>query len=523
MAEIHKAPDHIDHVEESAYAAKAVPDVVKVEGGVLLDAGTKNEYHLKVAKDGHTVLLPQPSDNPEDPLLWSVFNKHALLFTLAYGAFTADAISGECTALIVAQGTDWGMNPNTVNHANTLNILLLGISALFFVPLSTWWGRAPTLFWSAFIALFLNLGVALSTDWDTYYVLRVLSGLFSNAPPSIAIGCLRDIFFFHERARKIGFWTCLFIASPYMGPLFANFMLAGLGEWRPVLWLGLAMHALYVCTLVVFLDETWYNRDPAHSDQPPRGSAFLDRMLRVTGFWQIRHHKYFMTLRHSLTRFFQALLKPVLLIVYFNYFIAFAWAVGINVTTAILFATPVEFGGYGYNYRQLGFLYFTPVVGILLGEAFGHFANDFLAKIYVRRHKGVFEPEVRLFMAYIAAFLMILGLVLLGQGLYHKLNVGVIIIGWGAQVCGLVILSVTTFAYAVDSYPTASAETAGWVSFIRVAGGFSVGYYQQPWGEAVGYNNSFGTQAALVGLGMLLIIVAHKFGHRLRVKSGDIN
>ena len=108
-----------------------------------------------------------------------------------------------------------------------------------------------------------------------------------------------------------------------------------------------------------------------------------------------------------------------------------------------------------------GFLYFTPIIGVLLGEVIGHFANDALAKRYIRAHQGIFEPEVRLFMAYLAAFLMIVGLILIGQGLQHHLNIGVIIVGWGAQVCGLVILSVTTFAYAVDSYPTAPAETAG--------------------------------------------------------------
>jgi hypothetical protein len=117
---------------------------------------------------------------------------------------------------------------------------------------------------------------------------------------------------------------------------------------------------------------------------------------------------------------------------------------------------------------------------------------------------------------------MIVGLVLLGLGLQRHLNIGVLIVGWGMHTCGLVILSVTTFAYAVDSYPTVPAEIAGWISFIRVAGGFSVGYYQQPWGEAIGYDKSFGTQAAFVGLGALAVAAIHKFGHRLRIKSGDI-
>ncbi|KAK5347905.1 hypothetical protein LTR34_006211 [Exophiala xenobiotica] len=510
------------HVEEGLHIHPALPPGVKVDGGILLDAGLKNEHQLAVAKDGHTVLLPQPSGNPEDPLRWSYRKKHAILFTLAYGAFVADAVSGSCTSLIVAQGIDWQMNPNTVNHANTINILLLGVGALFYVPLSTWWGRAPTIFWTAFISVFLNLGVALCPGWSEYHITRVVQGLFSNAPPSIAIGFIRDIFFFHERARKIGIWTALFIASPYLGPLFGNFMLAGLGQWRPVLWLGFAMQTAFLVCCILFLDESWYNRDVADELQPPRGNRVLDRLSRVAGIWQIRHHQYFYTLKHSITTFAQAILKPVLLIVYFNYFICFGWAIGINVSTAILFATPIQFGGYGYDFKQLGFLYFTPVVGILLGEIFGHFVNDALAKRYIRRHKGIFEPEVRLWMAYIAAILMIVGLVLLGLGLQRHLNIGVLIVGWGMHTCGLVILSVTTFAYAVDSYPTVPAEIAGWISFIRVAGGFSVGYYQQPWGEAIGYDKSFGTQAAFVGLGALAVAAIHKFGHRLRIKSGDI-
>jgi hypothetical protein len=164
----------------------------------------------------------------------------------------------------------------------------------------------------------------------------------------------------------------------------------------------------------------------------------------------------------------------VLALIHRDSLICFAWAIGINVSTAILFATPIEFGGYGYNYKQLGFLYFTPVVGVFLGELFGHYANDWLARRYIRRHKGVFEPEVRLINGELAAVLMIAGLVLVGQALHLHLQVAAVIVGWGMHVVGIMILSVTTFAYAVDAYPIAPAETAGWVSFLRVVGGFSV-------------------------------------------------
>ncbi|KAK4935614.1 hypothetical protein LTR10_023375 [Elasticomyces elasticus] len=517
MATPNKNADDMQQIERF-HTVEAVPDFIKTDGGVLLDITGANTHHLKLAEDGH------PSEDPGDPLCWSSWKKHALLYTLAYGAFCSDFISGLCPPLIIAQGTHWQMNPNDVNHANTLNILLLGVGALFWVPLSTWWGRAPVVFWTAFIALFLNLGVALSPTFNSFYVTRALSGLISNAPPTIAIAFLRDIFFFHERARKIGIWTCLFIVSPYCGPFIANFMLAGTNSWKAPLWLGFAMHCLYFVALLLFLDETWFNRDVHQHEQPNRPTTLTARMSRIMGIWQIKHHKhYFLTLRHSLVKFVKALLKPVLILIFFNYLICFAWAIGINVSTAILFATPVEFGGYGYNYKQLGYLYFTPVVAVFLGEIFGHFSNDWHAKRYIRRHKGVFEPEVRLINAELAAILMIAGLVMVGFTLHLHLNVAVLVIGWGMHVIGIMILSVATFAYAVDAYPTAPAETAGWISFLRVIGGFSVGYFQQPWGALVGFQTSFGTQAATVAFGLCFVVLVHVYGHRLRVKSGELN
>lgn len=106
------------------------------------------------------------------------------------------------------------------------------------------------------------------------------------------------------------------------------------------------------------------------------------------------------------------------------------WAVGINITSSLLFATPVAEGGYGFGTKALACLYFTPVVAVSLGEAFGHFFNDFIANRYIRRHNGVFKPEARLITNYIASFFMIPGLIIVGQALDKHLNYSAIVMGW---------------------------------------------------------------------------------------------
>lgn len=42
---------------------------------------------LKLAKDGRTILIPQPSDDPRDPLNWSWWKKHVTLIVISMTAF----------------------------------------------------------------------------------------------------------------------------------------------------------------------------------------------------------------------------------------------------------------------------------------------------------------------------------------------------------------------------------------------------------------------------------------------------
>ena len=45
---------------------------------------------LQLTPDGKTVLIPQPSSDPHDPLNWSPFKKLVILFVVTVTAFMAD-------------------------------------------------------------------------------------------------------------------------------------------------------------------------------------------------------------------------------------------------------------------------------------------------------------------------------------------------------------------------------------------------------------------------------------------------
>ena len=151
------------------------------------------------------------------------------------------------------------------------------------------------------------------------------------------------------------------------------------------------------------------------------------------------------------------------------------WAVGINQTSAILFAMPREAGGYGFSPNSVGFLFFAPIVAVVIGEVFGHFVNDWIAMRYIAKHQGVFMPETRLKPVYLAGAFMVPGLVLIGQSLHQHLHWIGIVMGWGMFVFGCMVASVAITAYAVDAYPSAAGEVAALINLARLLGGFSVG------------------------------------------------
>ena len=151
------------------------------------------------------------------------------------------------------------------------------------------------------------------------------------------------------------------------------------------------------------------------------------------------------------------------------------WGIGINQTSSILFVTPIAVGGYGFSQNAVGFLFFAPIVGVVLGEIFGHFFNDFVAGRYIRKHAGVFVPEARLSPIYFAAFFEIPGLIIVGQALGRHLNYSAIVMGWGMYVFGYMVASVAIVAYVLDSYPTASGEVSSFINLARTLAGFTVG------------------------------------------------
>lgn len=67
------------------------------------------------------VLIPQPSDDPNDPLNWSPWRKRSILIMLSCAAFTCDYSAATGASALLVQATEWHISPEVVNHATAGN------------------------------------------------------------------------------------------------------------------------------------------------------------------------------------------------------------------------------------------------------------------------------------------------------------------------------------------------------------------------------------------------------------------
>ena len=284
--------------------------------------------------------------------------------------------------------------------------------------------------------------------------------------------------------RKINIWSGAIIVSPYLGPLITAFII-NKTKWPVAFWVATALTALCWLLVIAFMDETIYNRTLPCEQQPiPK-----HRLLRIFGIeqWRSRHTR--MSFAQAIMRPITAIAKLPVLLCTVYYFLNFAWIIGVNATISIWLNSIYNFTPY-----NLGFFYFAPICGSILGAIIRHWLHDMVGSYYVRRNGGKIDPEARLILTWLAAILMTVSVLILGFALeqtWHYMTIAVFVAG---QVMGIMIATVAINAYLLDAYPEGSGEVGAWIVVGRTLGGFMATYIEINWVIKSGTEKALGAQ-----------------------------
>ncbi|OAP61754.1 hypothetical protein AYL99_03957 [Fonsecaea erecta] len=473
--------------------------------------------NLKTANN--VVLIPQPSDNPKDPLNWPVAKKIMILVIVSYTSFIGTAQQVANQSGIFAQATLYNRKPIELSYSISADVIGSVVGPLIWTAVARHIGRTSLMFWGTVVSFGCNIWSACMTKDDQYiaFVLsRWLAGLFASVSMTVGAGIILDIFFLHQRGKAFALYSVVTLFGALFAPVVSGFIVETT-SWPVQFWWcvgGLG----FACVLILFfMEDTTYDRSNSDEGAEPLKQSYVanridhlfpgNKVVTTTG-------------KTSPWSVFIVAICPPILIAGMGLILTFSWVVGVNITLADFLQTPVELGGYGFTAQQNAEFTFAQWVSFLTAELYGFLLSDRAALWICRRHGGIWKPEYRLFPTILApAIALPVGLIIFGVTLKYHLHYMVLALGlYLATFADMAIVPVLT-NYLAECFTGYVVETYTCLWIFRLVLGVALPFFMTEWLARTGPAWTFGIMAIMSCVGGGLFLLLAWKGHEIREYS----
>ncbi|KAK9421628.1 putative Major facilitator superfamily (MFS) profile domain-containing protein [Seiridium unicorne] len=494
---------------------------------------TLGTVRLRHHETNEIILIPTPSNDPNDPLNWSQAYKYYMATVICLAMLMCNFLAAGPTIAIVSTAMDFfPMAPvptaiSKVAYFFTTTALLQGVSNFVWVPLTNKFGRRPIYVTSYALYFACTVWLIFETSYGGFLAGRILIGIGAGAAETIAPVSIADVFFLHERGFVMSMYTCFLSIGVALGILIDGLIVINHG-WRVIYQVAAGLVGFVLVLAFFTFPETAYIREipsvaaAEHSTlDKPHGSNSSD--LESSTAPQPRKQTYLESIRifhrvwtaESLVKMFVRplgliLLPPVLWAALVqSVTIGFVVAVTSNVASAYSTA-------YGFEPWQIGLCFIAAIIGSLLGIPAGGQLADMTADWFTKRNGGIRVPEMRLPAMTLCLVTAPLSLILYGVGIEKQLH-------WICPTIGLGLLNFSIsqgtnvcLVYVIDAYRPVAGEITLSVMGFKSLFGFLLSFYTNPWVEQVGYLNAYGTMAGIAAAVLLLWIPLYIWGKAIR-------
>ena len=454
-------------------------------------ASTSGDSGLE--KHGDVILVPQPTESPNDPLNWSLARKtwHSIL--VCYVVALTAATSNVAGAASVGVNEQYGISYDVFNTGAGVLFVAIGYWTLLSSPAVHLYGRRILYLVGTTWGLIGNIWFGrLQNSADTIW-----SQLFVGASESVAEAVVQlsllDIWFEHQNGTSLGFYTLATSVGTYVGPLIGGHVADSKLGWR---WIGYLGAIFSAGTLVLFyfgMEETAFQRNrylehrsgvsetPSAPLPSEQGNAREDNEKNVgtdvaDEEAQVNQHRFSVSFSRPKTYWERiAIITPApnLRGLGFGQYVNRLWHTMRIFTFPAVWFAGLQWGmqnialsfyltvqedywsGPPWNYGDgaVGNMNLPCLIGSVIGCFYGGYCSDKFMLWMSRRNKGIMEAEFRLHLMYLCVVIFPVGMWLFGIGSAKGWDwpvpyVGLGFIGFGYGCAG--DLSIT---YLADSYP----------------------------------------------------------------------
>ncbi|EXJ93267.1 hypothetical protein A1O1_01659 [Capronia coronata CBS 617.96] len=548
----------------SSSSARPKDEVNQIPGTFMLKEGrglfssSHNDqwtyFCITVRGDGDTavVLFPEPTSDPNDPLNWPKWLKvvnFGSASVFVFFTFVLINILYIPYAMLVA---DLNFAFGDFTKALALCFTGMAIGSVLFLPWLHKLGRRPLYLFSSCIQFAAGVWLSEMHSRGELIAAYFISGLGGGLSETLLQITIVDLYFVHQRATMSALFVLVQTSGSCLGPLAAGYIVMG-QDWR-WMWRWCAIF-LGVNLLLVFFffEESKYIpalhgepiREAIPPQQDPKGKSqdtlapahdteeqqqqttistatrpainplikrktYLQRLALFTNTdAPIKHHFYqpFVLLFSFPAVFYAALTYGTLTTWYSTL---------ISITDSI-----VPYPPYNFSPASVGLLTFSVNVGSIIGAFVGGPICDKSIVWLSGRNKGVFEPEMRLYMALMATIPAVAGILMVGVGLAHELHWAFIAVGFGLFGFAWIVMGDVSIAYVTDCYQDLVGDVLVAVVFARNVCSIAVQFGLSPWLKAVGLQD-LTISAAMIALFFMLMPIPLLFwGKKARARTAE--
>lgn len=365
----------------------------------------------------------------------------------------------------------------------------LCIGAVFMIPFALAFGRRPVYLVSTAAQLAICIWSARMQTVVDLIMVNILSCFFGALSEVIVQMTVADIYFVHQRGLINSIYVWFMNSGANLAPLAAGYITVAQG-WRMVWWWMAIFFGICFIAFIFFYEESLYKvpagvidgiqtperdigasetysttkddekvdqtgdystRTSSNSDTalPQIDSSIPERtyLRRLVPFTK-PEGPFSHFLRHSYQPFFILFTIPSVLFMALIYGTMTACSTIMITTLSSYMVLPP----YNFNSSQIGLMSLPPFIGTSLGVLITGPLSDWIILCLARRNKGIYEPEMRLWV--IAGFIPLVpaGILMFGLGLSRGAAWPVLAIGYALCAFGNAPASSVSLTYITDAY-----------------------------------------------------------------------
>ncbi|KAL1990462.1 hypothetical protein VTN49DRAFT_6301 [Thermomyces lanuginosus] len=473
------------------------------------------------------ILVPQPSDSPDDPLNWPQWQKDLILFIIGLSAAVVGAFGPMLSPGFVDIAEEMHITVNTLSQATAWLILTLGLCVFLINPIAKVYGKRP-IYLIALIDLFACSVWAGATDtYPSFLGSRIISAIGMAPYEILVLATIKDLYFVHERGTRIAVWNLFLLCGIAGGALISGYIIQDLG-YRWTFWVCAILFGALLIATFFLVPETTYVRPPtpAMTDQSSASSKANGDDEKATAV-EIEHtqtrRSYWSSLKvyngtFSDASFLRVFIRPFFLFFYPAILWGFllfgttiTWIVVYSVVNAVIFVNPP----YNFSVSQTGLISLSPFIMTMIGEVVSGPMNDWICVWLTKKNRGIYEPEFRLPMVIVVVLLGTVGFFGFGATVHYQTHWSGPVLAFGFANMAMAFASTCVFGYVVDCYPDLSEEIFVAIN-ARNLFTFGFTYFVNDWLEKEGVLAVFSVLGGLFLFVCFLTIPMWIFGKKIR-------